>query len=68
MGDKYRIIKYKEIHRVINDFYLQNEQAFTSDKYFIDFLKAIKYHSVDNDNRFEALSKRKLKSLIENAK
>lgn len=65
MGEKYSIIQYSEIHRVIDNFYKNNESTFDNDKYFTDFLKAVKYHSAKDDNRFEEISKRKLKELIE---
>lgn len=65
--DNYKIINYSEIHSVFVDYYKNHKDEFKSDKYFEDFLKAIKKHSNDRDKDFEEIMKRKMQKLISGA-
>ena len=64
---KYKIINYSEIYSIFSDYFQEHIEDFKKDKYFEDFLKAIKKHSNERDKDFEEIMKRKMQKLVDEA-
>lgn len=58
---KFDIIHYKDLYDILKENNIE-------DKYYDDFVNAVKFHSNDIDNHFEDIMKRKMQKLINESK
>lgn len=58
---KFDIIHYKDLYDILKENNIE-------DKYYDDFINAVKFHSNDIDNHFEDIMKRKMQKLINESK
>ena len=58
---KFDIIHYDDLYNILKENNIE-------DKYYDDFVNAVKFHSSDSDNHFEEIMKRKMQKLINESK